>query len=92
VTHGGSLAVAVIERDAGIGKTALLPRLADGACEHGVVVVRATAHPLESAWPYGGLEHQRRAGGQHEHRASGSAELVALLAAEHDLAGSGVGL
>jgi hypothetical protein len=49
----GSLAIAVIEGDAGIGKTALLARLAEVARERGVVVVRGAAHPLESAQPFG---------------------------------------
>jgi predicted ATPase len=40
VARRGSLAVAVIDGEAGIGKTALLARLADVAREHGVVVVR----------------------------------------------------
>jgi predicted ATPase len=53
VARRGSLAVAVIEGEAGIGKTALIGRLGDVARELGVVVVRGAAHPLESARPFG---------------------------------------
>jgi DNA-binding CsgD family transcriptional regulator/tetratricopeptide (TPR) repeat protein len=82
VARRGSLAVAVIEGDAGIGKTALLARLADVARERGVVVVRGTAHALESTRPFGPLIDalQLRLDARDERRTA-IAQLLSLRAA-----------
>jgi predicted ATPase len=68
----GSARCAVIEGEAGIGKSALLAGLIEVATERGVAVLRADAHPLEAARPFGplidalglrsGVGDERRAG------------------------------
>jgi DNA-binding CsgD family transcriptional regulator len=52
---GGAAATALIEGEAGIGKTRLLMGLIDAARESGVTVFRGEAHALERTRPFGPL-------------------------------------
>jgi DNA-binding CsgD family transcriptional regulator len=74
----GSARCAVIEGEAGIGKSALLGGLVEVATERGMAVVRGDAHPLEAARPFGPLiDALGLSGGVGDERRAGIARLLA---------------